>query len=262
MPHNHSSSKQSRLGVRANPLGTSTPSQKPLLRLLRAAGRWLQGAAWSWAWVAFSEVRSTAGVPGCPRRARREIWSLSGSPCPANNLCSCSASSPEMRGSCCGEERSCGLWGREVPGGLLPAPAACSVQAAAPCWLSCHPLTVYVSPTASSCVTHCWLCHPLLAPSPAADQGSHLSPCRHGCYKPRKLFKVFIFIQQTQSCRNRLQTGAHTSKVPELGWGEGPQHSPAPRHCYHQDEHQRCAGSRVQGCERRAGGLKHEGQED
>lgn len=167
MPHDHSSSKQSRLGVRANPLGTSTPSQKPLLRLLRAAGRWLQGAAWSWAWVAFSEVRSTAGVPGCPRRARREIWSLSGSPCPANNLCSCFASSPEMRGSCCGEERSCGLWGREVPRGLLPAPAACSVQAAAPCWLSCHPLTVYVSPTASF-ITHCWLHHPLPTRAPTS----------------------------------------------------------------------------------------------
>lgn len=54
-----------------------------------------------------------------------------------------------------------------------------------------------------------------------------------------------------------MQTGAHTSKDPELGWGQSPRHSPAPRHCYHQDEQQRCAGSRVQGFERRAGGLKH-----
>lgn len=138
-------------------------------------------------------------------------------------------------------------------GGTRGAPAS-------PCCLlgaGCGTLLALMSPTDSLCVTHCQLHHPLLAPSPAADQGSHLSPCRHGRYKPRKLFKVFIFIQQTQSCRNRLQTGAHTSKVPELGWGRSSRHSPAPRHCYHQDEHQRCAGSRVQGCERRAGGLKH-----
>lgn len=47
------------LGVRANPPSTSTPSQKPLLRLLGAAGSWLEGTAWSQAWVRAGEASGT-----------------------------------------------------------------------------------------------------------------------------------------------------------------------------------------------------------
>lgn len=69
-------------------------------------------------------------------------------------------------------------------GGTRGAPAS-------PCCLlgaGCGTLLALMSPTASLCVTHCQLHHPLLAPSPAADQGSHLSPCRHGRYKARFSF--------------------------------------------------------------------------
>lgn len=85
MPHNHSSSKQSRLRVRANPPGTSTPSQKPLLRLLRAAGSWLEGTAWSQAWVRLGRPAVPWDMPACPRALRRGL-SLKGSLCPPNSL--------------------------------------------------------------------------------------------------------------------------------------------------------------------------------
>lgn len=218
MPHDHSSSKQSRLGVRANPLGTSTPSQKPLLRLLRAAGRWLEGAAWSWAWVAFSEARSTAGVPGCPRRARREIFEPRGQPLPSESslppLRILSRDAGELLG------RAAGRSGAAVQGdGRHPrCPRA-----------SCQPLLLArcrLQHLAGSHVTRCWLCHPLPAPSPAADQGSHLSPCRQGRYKPRKLFKVFV--QQPQSCRDCMSTANRCpcKQSPRAGMGRKPPAEP------------------------------------
>lgn len=142
MPHDHSSSKQSRLRVRANPPGASTPSQKPLLRLLRAVGSWLEGTAWSWVWVTFSEAEGTTGHARLPALAQAphcllalRFLSLKGSLCPPNPLCPPYPLCPQfIRSLEMGGEWLVG----GLPGGRQGSAVVCGSGAAAQ-WDEMHP---------------------------------------------------------------------------------------------------------------------------